>query len=397
MNHGPPLADALAPRTRDPELRVAQEAADAYARSRIGGLFFLAVWILICMTAGQNGLREGAIGLGFAALAGARLAVGVLIRRRPKAHALHLMATLTVMIATMAAWGGATAFALIHPDFADTPTVILFATSAFTTAYVHSYPMRLRPAYAGLLAGYGPPFVALLIADRVGALPIAIGVFIHFAYLVLAARRAHFEYHRSIDLEQELRAQRDLFSRRSRVDALTGLGNRGEFSERFAQGIDHARARRDLLALMIVDIDLFKAVNDEHGHAVGDECLVAIADRMCKAFASPDEFTARLGGEEFAVLMHNCGIDQALARAEAFRADLAAHALALAGCEVPITVSIGVGEFRSDEHANPDALYRAVDSALYRAKRDGRNRVAQVTYGPPSAAPMTRRKGDAGS
>ncbi len=388
MAGGALSADAFANRSRDPELRVAQEAADAYERSRIGGLFIVAVWVLMCMTAGQNGAREWLIGSGFLALAFARLAVGALRRKRPQAHAQHLAATLAVMIVSMAAWGAATAFALIHPDFANTPTVILFATSAFTTAYVHSYPMRLRPAYAGLLAGYGPPFVALLIADRAGAAPIAIGVSIHFAYLILAARRAHFEYHRSIDLEQELRAQRDLFSRRSRIDALTSLGNRGEFNDRLAQSIEDARAGQSLLTLLIIDIGHFKAVNDEHGHAVGDECLIALADRLRQTFVLPGEFIARLGGEEFAVLMDRCVLADASARAEAFRAELAARALAIKGCDMPITVSIGVGEFHPKQHADADTLYRAVDGALYRAKRDGRNRIGQVHAIDPPNPPV---------
>jgi len=82
---------------------VAQESSDAYERSRIGGPFIVAVWILMCLTAGQHGVREWAIGLGFVALAGARFVVGVQMRRRPDAHEAHLAATLAVMIASMAA------------------------------------------------------------------------------------------------------------------------------------------------------------------------------------------------------------------------------------------------------------------------------------------------------
>ena len=355
--------------------RTAQEAADAYERSRIGGLFFCAVWALICVTAAQDGAREWLIGAGFLVLAAARIAVNYLRRRMPGAHGLHLAATLAVMVTTMLAWGCATAFALISPDYVDTTTVILFATSAFTTAYVHNYPMRLLPAYAGLAAGYGPPFVALLVAHRRTALPIAIGVFIHSLYLVLAARRAHYEYHRSLELEHELRTQRDQFAWRSRIDALTGLGNRGEFNDRLTVAVEDSLARGETLALLIVDIDHFKAVNDERGHATGDACLVAIASRLAQAFARPGEFTARLGGEEFAALLPDTSVAEALARAETFRAALAAQPLALEGEAVPITVSVGVGAFERAGHVDGEALYRDVDAALYRPKREGRNRV----------------------
>ncbi|HVF33694.1 MAG TPA: GGDEF domain-containing protein [Candidatus Saccharimonadia bacterium] len=366
---------------RDPSpvaARVSQEAADAYERSRIGGLFFVVVWMLMCVTAGQHGLREWAIGLGFLALAGSRLLVGAALRRAPRPHGGHLAATLTIMFVTMLAWGLATAFALSHADYAATPTVILFATSAFTTAFVHSYPMRVWPALAGVAAGYAPPWVALLLSDRPGTVPIATGVAIHFAYLVLAARRAHYEYHRSIDLEHELRAQRDAFSRRSRIDLLTGLANRGEFGERLDAAVVAARASKSPLSLLLIDLDHFKAINDERGHAIGDACLAAVAARLRGVFDAGTALSARLGGEEFGVLLPDCDIAVARARAELFRVELASRPIACGELDVPVTASIGVGAFDPEVHADPDAVYRAVDAALYRAKHDGRNRVVQL-------------------
>ena len=377
------VADDRARRS-DPA-RVAQEARDAYERSRIGGLFFVATWILMCATAREDGLREWLIGAGFLALSLSRLVVGARMRRAPAPNARHLAATYTIMIATMLAWGGATAFALVHPDYTETPTVILFATSAFTTAYVHNYPMRMGPALAGLFAGYGPPGLALVFSGRDGGLAVATGVAIHTAYLVLMSRRAHYEYHRSIDLEQELRAQRDAFSRRSRIDALTGLANRGEFAERLADAVADAGEGGPPLALLIVDLDHFKAINDARGHAAGDACLVAVADRLRAAFEPPQALPARLGGEEFGVLLRDCDLDVAQARAELFRIELAARAVPCGEAELAVSASIGVGGFDPRVHADADALYRAVDAALYRAKHEGRNRVARVAPQAPPA------------
>jgi len=354
-------------------VRVTQEAADAYERSRTGGLFFLAVWVLICVTAGQSGAREVAIGALFGTLALARLVAGRTSTRDPS---VRLSATYAVMLATMACWGGVTAFALSHPDYTATPTVILFATSAFTTAYVHNYPMRRVPAALGILAGYGPPFAALVVSARPGMLAIAVGVFIHSSYLILAARRAHYEYHRSLDLEQQLREQRDRFAHRSRIDALTGLANRGEFNEQLARAITQVPAHS--FGLLLLDIDHFKAINDARGHAIGDACLVAIAGILGNRFPPPTTLPARLGGEEFAVLLTECDLARAHQAAEELRAEIAAHPLVLDASEVAITVSIGVGIYRPDRHADADALYREVDEALYRAKREGRNRVAVV-------------------
>ena len=366
-------------RSRDDAARVSQEAADAYERSRIGGLFFVATWVLMCVTARQHGLREWLIGIGFLSLSSSRLVVGAFIRRAAQPRIGHLAATYAIMIATMLAWGLAAAVALIHPDYAATPTVMLFATSAFVTAYVHNYPMRIWPALAGLFAGYGPAWFALMLSDRDGAVPIATGVAIHSVYLVLAARRAHYEYHRSIDLEHELRAQRDLFSQRSRVDALTGLANRGEFAERLAAAIADARLGGRAPSLLIIDLDHFKAINDERGHAAGDACLIEVAARLGAQFAGPGQLPARLGGEEFGVVLTDCDAAVAQARAELFRLELASRPILYGEIDIPVTASLGVGTFDDDTHADADALYREVDLALYRAKREGRNRIATAT------------------
>ena len=370
-------------RSRDDASRVAQEATDAYERSRIGGLFFVATWILMCVTARQHGLREWLIGFGFLSMSSLRLVVGAFIRRAPQPRTVHLAATYAIMIATMFAWGLAAAFALVHPDYAATPTVMLFATSAFVTAYVHNYPMRIWPALAGLFAGYGPAWFALMLSDRDGTVPIATGVAIHTVYLVLAARRAHYEYHRSIDLEHELRTQRDLFSQRSRIDSLTGIANRGEFGERLAAAIEDARAGGRPPSVLIIDLDFFKAINDERGHAAGDACLVEVAARLQAQFDGAGQLPARLGGEEFGVVLTDCDAAVAQARAELFRLELASKPIVFGDIDIPVTASIGVGTFDEDTHADADALYREVDLALYRAKREGRNRVASAAASEP--------------
>ncbi|HBD20854.1 MAG TPA: GGDEF domain-containing protein, partial [Arenimonas sp.] len=115
--------------------------------------------------------------------------------------------------------------------------------------------------------------------------------------------------------------------------------------------------------------------NDRHGHAVGDACLKAIADRLQRAFPPPRALLARLGGEEFGVLFDGPEAEARQA-AEAFRHALAIGLLDVEGQRLPVTVSIGVGGFDPVRHGDGDGLYRAVDAALYAAKADGRDRVA---------------------
>lgn len=125
----------------------------------------------------------------------------------------------------------------------------------------------------------------------------------------------------------------------------------------------------------MLDLDHFKAINDTWGHATGDEVLRRAASLLRDTLASPPNLLARYGGEEFAIVLPDTTLSEALKRAEALRATLAAHPLAVETKQVRVTLSIGVALSSADDGSLETALARA-DAALYRAKADGRNRVA---------------------
>jgi diguanylate cyclase (GGDEF)-like protein len=151
-------------------------------------------------------------------------------------------------------------------------------------------------------------------------------------------------------------------------DALTGALNRGAFEERLRE--ERARALRHGLpyAVAIIDVDHFKLVNDEHGHAAGDAALVRLA-RLMRAHTRASDVFARVGGEEFALLLNDTDLDGAAGKAEALRGMVRRET---AYDPVPLTVSIGVAA--SDGDGEADVLL-AADRALYGAKRAGRDRV----------------------
>jgi diguanylate cyclase (GGDEF)-like protein len=154
------------------------------------------------------------------------------------------------------------------------------------------------------------------------------------------------------------------------VDALTGLPNRRGLEERFAELRAEALTSGAPLALLLCDLDLFKSVNDEHGHQRGDRVLVDSADAI-RGSLRPTEPVYRVGGEEFLVLLPGCDLDRALPVAERVREAIEA---ARPG-DLDVTVSVGVGA-AAGEAIDFDELFRAADAALYEAKRAGRNRVA---------------------
>ena len=155
-------------------------------------------------------------------------------------------------------------------------------------------------------------------------------------------------------------------------DPLTGLGNRRHLDRRFAELLPAAERDGKPLSLALIDIDLFKAVNDQHGHAVGDHVLVVVA-QLLREFTRGGDIIARHGGEEFVLVLPDMGCDAAVDVCERLRERVLYHPWALlGGPEGGVTVSIGLScapplELRP-------LLHRA-DQALYAAKRGGRNRV----------------------
>jgi diguanylate cyclase (GGDEF)-like protein len=156
-------------------------------------------------------------------------------------------------------------------------------------------------------------------------------------------------------------------------DALTDLCNRRHFLEQMEREVARALRHGRPLAMCIVDVDLFKPVNDRYGHISGDEVLRQIAD-LIHQHVRHDDIAARIGGEEFAVLLPECDAKAAYGFAERLRAAVAAATFTPGGEPRRITISIGIAEL-SPTHDSRAGLMAAADAALYRAKEEGRNRV----------------------
>lgn len=157
------------------------------------------------------------------------------------------------------------------------------------------------------------------------------------------------------------------------LDPLTGVANRRYFFERAGQEFARTKRRTTPLSIAELDIDFFKQINDKHGHAVGDEVLKSLCTRCQRLLRAVDVF-ARIGGEEFAVLLPDTNLDGATDQAERLRQAISGRKFSLTGGEVHCTISIGVATLRSTDTCIEDCLLRA-DGALYRAKQTGRNRV----------------------
>lgn len=156
------------------------------------------------------------------------------------------------------------------------------------------------------------------------------------------------------------------------TDLLTGLPNRRAGMEMLNQSWSAAGRSGQGVAVMMLDIDRFKSVNDTHGHAVGDKVLAEVG-RLIRATARRDDFVCRMGGEEFLVICQNTDIKSALLAAERLRQTISMAGIQGGGTEIRTSVSIGVA-CKEEGMADEDGLVIAADRALYAAKQGGRNR-----------------------
>ncbi|WP_374764332.1 GGDEF domain-containing protein [Yunchengibacter salinarum] len=208
------------------------------------------------------------------------------------------------------------------------------------------------------------------------------------------------------DISREKAREHEL-ERLSLTDPLTGAYNRRAFADHVAEA-----GRTDVkdMAVILFDIDHFKVVNDQHGHAAGDMVLihlVTLAQARVRAWnggrsdgvhpAVDAAMLARVGGEEFAILLPGADRDTARRFADQVRMDVADSSVSVDGRDVRVTISLGAAVLPTPE-ADLDALLRRADRALYSAKNDGRDRVilADATAPPPPASERISRRTDRG-
>jgi diguanylate cyclase (GGDEF)-like protein len=211
---------------------------------------------------------------------------------------------------------------------------------------------------------------------------LAVALFTFFPVAALLEERKALE----ISLQKSELRYREL----ANADALTGLANRRAFDERLEKAWYRAMREEQSLALMLIDVDLFKAYNDLNGHVGGDECLRCIAKAIAGALQGKAEIAARFGGEEFAVILQNTKIEVAMQVAEDVREAVASLKVPHLGNQFGIqTISVGVAAEVPNRDTTVISLLTASDHALYRAKYLGRNRVESAAALMPKSEMFT--------
>ncbi len=165
-----------------------------------------------------------------------------------------------------------------------------------------------------------------------------------------------------------------ILEQKAHKDHLTGLANRGVLEDHLLRAWHAFERHGNPLAVVLLDLDHFKAINDTFGHPTGDEVLRAAARSLASSVRGSD-LVARYGGEEFVVVAPDCPLAIAVTLAERFRNRLAEHTISARGNDITITISAGIAMADRDRQKDPTELLHHADEALYRAKGSGRNAV----------------------
>lgn len=240
--------------------------------------------------------------------------------------------------------------------YAGAPLVTPSGSALGTVCVIDRVPRRLTEAQSNALKALSRQVVQLLALRRANA------------ELEMLARAQLVRQHELEEHEKQLQEENHELAKQTLTDALTNLKNRRAFDRILANEYARTLRTRSCLGLLMVDVDHFKAYNDQYGHLAGDEALKAVAVAI-KSQARAYDHVARYGGEEFGVVLPDTQIADMRAVAERIR--LAVQGLT--GLHRPVTVSLGGA--MSDANTSPVVLVERADQALYQAKKAGRNRL----------------------
>lgn len=249
-------------------------------------------------------------------------------------------------------------------------------------------PPGMLQAFAGLAGGgvAGGLFAGLRIQPETHWVTALLAAGSISMYLLLVGyvsfsrnRSLHHARERQRTTEQELKGQieenrllQDQLLEQANRDPLTGLYNRRYLDDSLQREMTRCLRQNDPMSLVLIDLDRFKAVNDQYGHSAGDVVINQLAT-VLSTLSRASDIVCRFGGEEFLVVLPGTGLEAAEARAEDYRRMLENSSLTLGDACLSVTLSAGVA--CSYREVSPDALIRQADLALYRAKEAGRNRV----------------------
>ncbi len=260
---------------------------------------------------------------------------------------------------------------LDHQGVPHAMDYLMLLTALFCAGGAASYQYLRGLAIVFIVSAVSPQVIFHLVSGHEGDGAIAFLLTVFMVFMSTTSMDLHRDAMGRLELTRQLSVAKNDAERLARTDGLTGLLNRRAFFEVGQTLLAGARRDDRPFAVVMMDIDHFKDVNDDHGHAMGDTALVAIAD-VIRATKRESDVAGRVGGEEFAVVLPNTDPSEARKFAERLRHAIRSHTIEEGDVVLKLTASLGVTDFTPDDLAL-DAVIQRADAALYRAKADGRD------------------------
>ncbi len=226
-------------------------------------------------------------------------------------------------------------------------------------------------SYSFLFSLTAPALLAILLTETDKKIE-GLMLLLYSVYMLFLSNRLSKEYITRISQQFELEEL-------NRQDGLTGLANRKYFDQSLNLSLKkHSRSQLPM-SLLLIDIDYFKKINDSYGHATGDQVIIELANQLRMIFRRETDLVARIGGEEFAIILDNCAEEYASYIAETMRKKVKANTIKHDSASLSITVSVGVFTCTPKATTELETIYKLADKNLYTAKRSGRDKVIAST------------------
>lgn len=280
-----------------------------------------------------------------------------------------------VLIISALIWGLG-AVIVVPEDSQFHQAVVVCFLMGLVAGAVSAYSIDRRLTLWVVVVLMFPIAIWLFLQNTAETMPMAAAGLLFFGWLIKSTRVHSETLHRNLVLKHELQRSTDRAEYLARTDVLTGLYNRRAFYEQLVSLGDYSQRHKESLAVIMMDLDHFKDINDSYGHSAGDGVLETVGT-IFRSITRTSDICTRLGGEEFGVLIRKCNLQDAQVLAEKLRKEIASTEFEAEGKAYSVTASFGVASGTADA---VETLKRA-DQAMYRAKEQGRNRVVSPVEG----------------
>ncbi len=271
-------------------------------------------------------------------------------------------------------WGMLSAYVTYYIDYTVIRTPMLMMTIIIASLGIINTPFSVSGGYVYLSFLFFPTIVIAINNGTDESLLVALFYTLIMLALFKAIRITTSRYYTTLESQISLENKADFLHDISIKDPLTGLYNRLHLEKRFHKEWVHAVKSRSEIAVLMIDIDFFKLINDNHGHLAGDKCLIEVANEIKQFARRQGDIAARYGGEEFTLLLPQISKDYAVRVAEDLIVAIRQKHIEYDTQNIPITISIGLALSTPSEKSDHLDLLRSADEALYSAKRSGRDR-----------------------